>query len=42
VVCGSDTVSFYAVDPRHKDALLQNLKAFSRASPIDVLYRFIE
>ena len=42
VVCGSDTASFYAVDPSQKDSLQQNLKTFSQAMPKDVIYRFIE
>jgi len=33
VVCASDTVSFYAVDPAEKDNLIENLKIFSYRLP---------
>lgn len=37
VICGSDTVSFYAVNPREKDNLIKNLKTFSSCLPKDVI-----
>ncbi|MCX6741319.1 MAG: hypothetical protein NTY61_02900 [Candidatus Parcubacteria bacterium] len=36
VVCGDDTVSFYAVSPEAKDELINNLKSFARDLPPDV------
>jgi len=36
VVCGSDTVSFYAVDPKAEDKLIENLRSFSHQLPVDV------
>jgi hypothetical protein len=39
VVCGSDTVSFYAVDPLEKDNLIDNLRSFSSHLPKDVANR---
>jgi len=37
VICGSDEVSFYAVDPAAADTLRMNLKAFGPHLPSDVL-----
>jgi hypothetical protein len=37
VICSSDTVSFYAVEPSEKDRLAANLKRFSPRLPDDVL-----
>ncbi len=37
VVCGDDTVSFYAVDPSETDNLINNLKAFSHCLPQNVI-----
>ena len=37
VVCGSNTVSFYAVDPAEADNLNKNLRAFSSSLPKDVV-----
>lgn len=37
VVCGSDTVSFYAVDSSEKDSLFRHLEAFSSRLPDDVI-----
>jgi hypothetical protein len=37
VICGSDEVSFYAVDPAAADTLRENLKAFRHHLPADVL-----
>ncbi|MCJ7579664.1 MAG: hypothetical protein MUP98_03910 [Candidatus Aminicenantes bacterium] len=36
VICGGDTVSFYAVDPIEKESLINNLKEFSKELPKDV------
>lgn len=40
VVCGDDTVSFYAVNPGHAGTLRENLKSFSQKLPGDVASRF--
>ena len=37
VVCGGETVSFYAVDTSEKDHLIQHLREFSRRRPEDVI-----
>lgn len=37
VVCGGDTVSFYAVDPSETNTLIENLRAFSSYLPKDVV-----
>lgn len=37
VVCGGDTISFYAVDPLEKDNLIKNLRDFSYRLPNDVV-----
>jgi hypothetical protein len=39
VVCGDDTVSFYAVDPVAAPGLIENLRAFSPRLPADVIQR---
>jgi len=39
VVCGDDTVSFYAVDPGAAPGLLENLRTFSPRLPADVIQR---
>lgn len=39
VVCGSETVSFYAVDISDKDLLTQHLRGFSQSLPKDVIWR---
>ena len=39
VVCGGDTVSFYAVDTSEKDILIQHLKEFSLNLPEDVIQK---
>ncbi|HEY0004142.1 MAG TPA: hypothetical protein VGB17_04965 [Pyrinomonadaceae bacterium] len=36
IVCGSDTISFYAVDPAEAEALTQHLKEFSQRLPTGV------
>jgi len=36
IICGSDTVSFYAVDPFERDNLIKNLRFFSASLPQDV------
>lgn len=41
VVCGDDTVSFYAVNPEEKEALAANLKQFSFVLPKDVRQRLL-
>jgi hypothetical protein len=37
VICGDDTVSFYAVDPSEADNLINNLRVFSSLLPKDVV-----
>jgi hypothetical protein len=37
VVCGGETVSFYAVDPSEADNLIKNLRAFSSSLPKNVV-----
>ncbi len=37
VVCGSDTVSFYAVNPAAAPALIENMHAFASRLPGDVI-----
>jgi hypothetical protein len=39
VVCGDDTVSFYAVDPLAAPGLIENLRAFAPRLPTDVIQR---
>jgi hypothetical protein len=39
VVCGGNTVSFFAVDPSEKDLLTQHLIEFSSKLPIDVIHK---
>jgi hypothetical protein len=39
VVCGDDTVSFYAVDPAATPGLIENLRAFASRLPGDVIQR---
>jgi hypothetical protein len=39
VVCASDTVSFYAVQPAAEAALRENLTSFSSRLPADVVQR---
>jgi hypothetical protein len=39
VVCGSDTVSFYAVDPLEIDNLIKKFKAFSNTLPAEVVVK---
>jgi len=39
VVCGGDTVSFYAVEPEEEKKLRQYLKEFSKKLPKGVMYR---
>jgi hypothetical protein len=39
VVCGDDTVSFYAVDPRAAPGLIENLRVFAPHLPGDVIQR---
>ena len=41
VVCGDDTVSFYAVDPAATPGLIENLRAFASRLPADVIQREI-
>lgn len=41
VVCGSDTVSFYAVDPAEGERLAANLREFAPKLPREVAYRFV-
>lgn len=36
LVCGHDTISFYAVDPSEEQRLIFNLKAFSSNLPVEV------
>ncbi len=40
IICGDDTVSFYAVDPTEQDHLLQNLREYSKSLPPEVMRRF--
>ena len=37
IVCGDDTISFYAVDPSETDLLIENLKTFSSFLPKDIV-----
>jgi hypothetical protein len=37
VVCGSDTISFYAVDPLEESTLITHLQDFSNQLPNDVI-----
>ncbi len=39
VVCGGETVSFYAVDTSEKDLLTQHLRGFSHSLPKDVIQK---
>jgi len=39
VVCGGDTVSFYAVDPEEESKLIENLRIFSSQLPKDIIQR---
>lgn len=40
VICGDDTVSFYAIDPLQSEALLRNLQAFAPGLPAGVVVRY--
>ena len=39
VVCGGDTVSFYAVNPKEESKLIENLRTFSSQLPKDIIQR---